>query len=128
MGYFRKKPVIIEAKQFTHESKDKVYNWASEKQQNVQSSVDKDNNPILLIPTLEGEMICALGDYLIVEPFPTDWRKLYPCKKYIFERTYEVYNTSKLDTKEKNDKIVKWLEETKDMTVQEQYEREPKFN
>lgn len=56
---------------------------------NIEPSIDVNGNPILIVPTLEGEMICAIGDYLIKEPFPTDWRKVYPCKPDIFEATYE---------------------------------------
>ncbi len=41
-----------------------------------------------MIPTLEGTMKLEIGDYLIKEPFPTDWRKLYPCKREIFKKTY----------------------------------------
>jgi hypothetical protein len=89
---FVKKPVVVEAQQFTDADKNRVYHWAKEIQQNVQPSTDKDGNPVLLIPTLEGEMICSLGDWLIVEPFPTDWRKLYPCKPEIFEATYEAFH------------------------------------
>ena len=87
---FWKKPVEIEAVQFTNKNKQHVYNWATQLQMNVQASFTSDGEPILLIPTLEGEMICSIGDYLIKEPFPTDWRKLYPCKPDIFEQTYEV--------------------------------------
>lgn len=86
---FRKKPVVIEAQIFTDENKDRVYTWAKSIQGNVYHGWDKEGKPILIIPTLEGEMECSLGDYLIVEPFPTDWRKLYPCKSDIFEKTYE---------------------------------------
>ncbi|MBY7007891.1 hypothetical protein FDB14_15250 [Clostridium botulinum] len=86
---FRKKPVEIEAVQFTDSNKNQVYNWAMEIQMNISHSWDKDNKPCLTIPTLEGEMICSLGDYLIKEPFPTDWRKIYPCKEDIFKKTYE---------------------------------------
>ena len=86
---FRKKPVEIEAYQFTNETKDRVLNWAKELQMNVQHSWDSENKPCILIPTLEGEMMCSLGDWLIKEPFPTDWRKVYPCKPDIFEQTYE---------------------------------------
>lgn len=85
---FRKRPLEIEAVQFTDENKDQVYHWASEIQGNIQPSFDKNNKPCLLIPTLEGEMICNLGDYLIKEPFPVDWRKIYPCKEEIFKQTY----------------------------------------
>lgn len=87
---YRKKPVVIEAKHFIDENKEFVYQWASEKQTNIQVSVEgEDERPCLIIPTLEGDMICSLGDYLIVEPFPTDWRKIYPCKEEIFNKTYE---------------------------------------
>jgi len=85
---FRKKPVVIEAMQFTEESKSSVYRWAQE-QMNIEPSF-RDDKPVLVIPTLEGDMICAFGDWLIKEPFPTDWRKFYPCKPDIFEQTYEL--------------------------------------
>lgn len=85
---FIKNQIEVEAVQFTDKNKDQVYNWASSIQGNVFHSWDENKQPILKIPTLEGEMTCALGDYIIVEPFPTDWRKLYPCKQSIFEKTY----------------------------------------
>lgn len=84
-----KKPVEIEAIQFTDENKNQVRNWASEIQGNIYPSWDEDNKPCLRIPTSEGEMTCSLGDYLIKEPFPTDWRKIYPCKEDIFKNTYQ---------------------------------------
>lgn len=86
---FRKKPIEVEAVQFTEENKDQVLSWASEIQSNIQPSWDDEHKPCLLIPTLDGEMMCCLGDYLIKEPFPTDWRKIYPCKEEIFNKTYE---------------------------------------
>ena len=82
---YRKKPVVVDAFQFTDKSKDQVFAWATQIQGNITHNWDEKENPILKIPTLEGEMICSLGDYLIKEPFPTDWRKLYPCKPDIFE-------------------------------------------
>lgn len=87
---YRKKPVVIEAIQFTDENKDAAFRWASSIQMNISPSFDEENNPVLIIPTLEGDMICSIGDYLIKEPFPTDWRKIYPCKPDIFAKTYEV--------------------------------------
>jgi hypothetical protein len=86
---FRKKPIIVEAEQFTDENRNRLYHWACSIQQNVTHGLDSSGLPCLLIPTLEGEMECSIGDYVIVEPFPTDWRKIYPCKKDIFEKTYE---------------------------------------
>lgn len=89
MAKYRKKPVEVEAMQFTDKDKDRVFHWANGIQMNLQPSFDKDGNPILLIPTLDGEMIASIGDYIVKEPFPTDWRKVYPCKPDIFEKTYE---------------------------------------
>jgi hypothetical protein len=86
---YRKIPIEIEAIQFTEESKNMVYRWACSIQNNIYHGFDENNKPILIIPTLEGEMICSLGDYLIKEPFPMDSRKLYPCKPLIFEQSYE---------------------------------------
>ena len=87
---FKKKSIEIEAMQFTDETKDRVLSWAKDIQMNIQHSWDSENKPCILVPTLEGEMMCSLGDWLIKEPFPTDWRKIYPCKKDIFEKTYEI--------------------------------------
>jgi hypothetical protein len=89
MNKYRKIPVEVEAVQFTDKTKDRVYAWAKSIQGSVFHDWDENKQPILKIPTLEGEMICSLGDYLIKEPFPTDWRKLYPCKQSIFEQSYE---------------------------------------
>ncbi len=84
-----KKPIQIEAVEFTDKNKDRVYTEAIQIQNNIYHSWDEKNNPIIKIPTLEGEMVLSFGDYLIKEPFPVDDRKLYPCKKHIFEKTYE---------------------------------------
>jgi hypothetical protein len=92
MPIYRKKQIEVEAYQFTEETKDRVFSWARSIQSNIQHSWEGkpfESNPCLLVPTLEGEMTCSLGDYLIKEPFPTDWRKIYPCKPSIFEQTYE---------------------------------------
>lgn len=94
---YRKVAVTVKAVQFTDKNKDSVYNWAKSIQGNVYHDFDGDK-PILKIPTLEGEMICSIGDYLIVEPFPTDWRKLYPCKPSIFNQTYELLDAEIPDT------------------------------
>jgi hypothetical protein len=74
-----KNAVEVEAMQFTEESKQDVYNWCKDIQMNIQAAF-RDETPALLVPTLEGTMVCNIGDYLIKEPFPTDWRKFYPCK------------------------------------------------
>lgn len=90
MGIYVKKEIQVEAIQFTDKTKDSVYNWAKSIQGNVYHDWDENTLPILKIPTLEGEMICSLNDYIIVEPFPTVLRKLYPCKESIFNETYRL--------------------------------------
>lgn len=81
---YRKKPVVIEAHQFTDATKDKVFGWAQSIKMSVYPSWD-DEKPVLRIPTLEGEMTASLGDYVIKGV----QGELYPCKPDIFEQTYE---------------------------------------
>ena len=47
---FRKKPIEIEAVQFTNQNKDMVYNWAKSIQGNVFHDWDENKQPILKIP------------------------------------------------------------------------------
>ena len=86
---FRKKPVVIEAEQFTLENKDRAFNFIT---CNAYPKFDENNNPIIEIETLEGDMIASLGDWIIKEPFATVDRQFYPCKPDIFEKTYELVN------------------------------------
>lgn len=85
---YRKKPVVIEAEQFTEESKNRVFRWAAERNGGVYPSADESGEPVLQIPTLEGEMTASLGDYIICGVAG----ELYPCKQDIFDRTYEAVN------------------------------------
>jgi len=93
---YRKKPVVIEARQFIYEDKDIVLSWAKSIQFNVNHAWEGEpfkSDPCIIIPTLEGDMKCSLGDWIIEEPFTTNGRKLYPCKPDIFAKTYEPLNT-----------------------------------
>ncbi|HEX3018612.1 MAG TPA: hypothetical protein VHP31_12280 [Caproicibacter sp.] len=85
MAKYRKKPVEIEAMQFTNENKDRVYHWASEQQMNIYPAFDG-VKPVLRIPTLEGEMTASIGDFIIRGVNG----EFYPCKPDIFEKTYEL--------------------------------------
>lgn len=78
-----KKPVVIEAMQFTDESKDRCYNFV---RGNSFPDFNDKGEPILKIQTLEGVMLTSLGDWIIkgVEG------EFYPCKPDIFEKTYEL--------------------------------------
>lgn len=79
---FRKKPVVIEAMQFTDEMKDRVFNWV---RGNRSPGTDDNGNSTLIIETLEGNMVANLGDWIIRGVRG----EFYPCKPDIFEVTYE---------------------------------------
>lgn len=80
MPKFRKKPVIIEARQVTHETINDVFDWLDES-----DVAAVGNNTEIQIETLEGRMVASLGDWIIrgVQG------EFYPCKPDIFEATYE---------------------------------------
>jgi hypothetical protein len=86
MTAYRKKPVVIEARQFTPESGADVWEWADSKPMK-----DASGEVIgLRIYTLEGHMRADFGDYIIrgVQG------EFYPCKPDIFEATYEPVEVS----------------------------------
>lgn len=72
MGYYRKKPVMIQAFQWNEGEP-----WVEGMQ------VGAHGGPV--IKTLEGEMIVTSGDYIITGIKGEQ----YPCKPVIFEATYE---------------------------------------
>ena len=86
---YRKKPVVIEAIQYTGDNIHVVMDF-------VKKLSDKDNNECMIynviagneysIMTLEGNMKISKNDYVIrgVQG------EFYPCKPDIFELTYEV--------------------------------------
>lgn len=82
MPKYRKKPVVIEAMQFTNEMKDRVFHFVT---CNKAPSFDDDGNPTMKIQTLEGVMIASLGDWIIKGV----QGEFYPCKPDIFAATYE---------------------------------------
>lgn len=82
MSKFRKRPVVIEAMQFTKEAKDQVFHWVT---CTHYPSWDANGNPTMTIGTLEGDMIVSLGDYVIKGVKG----EFYPCKPDIFAATYE---------------------------------------
>jgi len=82
MGKYRKKPVVIEAMQFTDETKDQVLNFIT---CSSHPSWDDDGNPKLKIQTLEGWHTASIGDFVIKGVKG----EFYPCKPDIFEMTYE---------------------------------------
>jgi hypothetical protein len=96
MTRYRKKPVVIEARQLDGTSKDHdVYLWV---EANSQGSFNPDDMVLpangvsidpatgfMLIATLEGVMQAKPGDWIIQGVAG----EFYPCKPDIFEATYE---------------------------------------
>lgn len=83
---FRKKPVVIEAVQYTRETVNEVHQFIHG--DNATPITGSDDGITLLpylIKTLEGEMMAQEGDYIIKGV----QGEFYPCKPDIFEQTYE---------------------------------------
>ena len=91
---YRKKPVEIEAMQFTEENKSQVFHWIT-----CTKSADRDGNgkPTIKILTLEGIMTVCVGDYIIKGVKG----EFYPCKPDIFEMTYEPVEEFDIELPEK---------------------------
>lgn len=81
---YRKKPVIIEAVQFTDDSIEKI-NEINQFMTPLRISYKVQEAPKIIIETLEGDMTATLGDY-IIKGIRGEY---YPCKPDIFESTYE---------------------------------------
>lgn len=77
---YRKKPVVIEAIQYT----DNDYGTLAAIGSMGLKPIFKDNN--FIIPTLEGDHVASIGDYIIKGVNG----EFYPCKPDIFEKTYEM--------------------------------------
>ena len=85
MQKFRKRPVVIEAMQFTEETKDRCHAWVT-----CTTAADfVEGKPVLRINTLEGAMTASLGDWIIKGV----QGEFYPCKPEIFSKTYEPVDT-----------------------------------
>lgn len=84
MAQFRKKPVIINAWQFTQSSTDKPH-WLLKAIGDGTVWYQGGELPYMTIKTLEGEMRASLGDWIIQGVSG----ELYPCKPDIFDATYE---------------------------------------
>ncbi len=90
---YRKKPVVIEAVQWTGKNHREMWDFLTGKVNDyIQPSGDNfyiDHNKIkggLVIKTLEGEHIATIGDYIIKGVKG----EFYPCKPDIFQKTYEL--------------------------------------
>lgn len=79
---YRKKPVVIEAVQWTGDNRTEIFDFCSKSF----FSLGNGNSEIeLKISTLEGIMTASVGDYII----KGIQGEFYPCKPDIFLQTYD---------------------------------------
>ncbi len=83
MSKYRKKPIVIEARQFTGWNYPELNDWITGETHMYPSWVHQYEE--IIIPTLEGDMKASIGDYIIKGVKG----EFYPCKPDIFEETYE---------------------------------------
>jgi hypothetical protein len=81
---WRKKPVVIEARQFdgSRECAADLLEWMDD------TGACWNDDGTICIPTLEGVMVAEAGDWIIQGVMG----EFYPCKPDIFAMTYEVAN------------------------------------
>ena len=80
---YRKKPVVIDAVQWSGNNLNEILDFMKDKQPNY---YEDDEKKLLTIQTLEGNMIASVSDYIIKGV----QGEFYPCKPDIFKQTYEV--------------------------------------
>lgn len=86
MAFYKKKPVIIEAIQFTRNNWDDIVNFTNLTAHTLRIEKRIDGIATCIIPTLEGQHIATEGDFIIKGVHG----EFYPCKPDIFEKTYEL--------------------------------------
>lgn len=97
IGTYRKKPVVIEAVQWTGSNPCEIQEFAGSAAKITKYALAIDDAGVfvgfversrleLSIQTLEGEMKAAIGDYIIKGVNG----EFYPCKEEIFEKTYDL--------------------------------------
>lgn len=81
---YRKKPVVIEAVQWTGENIHEIMKLSPKQLEIAFNPKNYDSNELLIF-TLEGAMTAIVGDWII----KGIKGEFYPCKPEIFEATYE---------------------------------------
>jgi hypothetical protein len=82
MHKYTKKPVEIEALQWTGDNRDEIWKFCSMAYFNTDVAT---GDLSLMIQTLEGSMQASIGDYIIKGVKD----EFYPCKPDIFDMTYD---------------------------------------
>jgi hypothetical protein len=89
MAQYRKKPVVIEAIQYTGKNSAEIAEFMKVMIRTKTSPEEGNPSGKITIETLEGVMTASVGDFIIKDPFDLK-RGFYPCKPDIFEKTYEL--------------------------------------
>ena len=80
---YRKKPIIVDAVQFTEEMENHPEHWP------LLGIIDEGTPETIFahptVRTLEGDMDVEVGDWIITGAYG----EKYPCKDFIFRQTYE---------------------------------------
>jgi hypothetical protein len=82
---FRKKPVVIEAVQWTGRNYSDLCVWGGKWRSFIYGPGPGTDDDVLIIDTLEGQMSASVGDWIIKGVNG----EFYPCKPDIFEKSYE---------------------------------------
>lgn len=82
---YRKKPVVIEAIQWTGDNWNEIGGFIPVPETTMGEKFPSDDHWRIYIDTLEGRMTCELNDWIIKGVKG----EFYPCKPDIFEATYE---------------------------------------
>ena len=89
MGFYKKKPVVIEAIQWTGNNLDEIQKFAGDciRYEKIDIVVNDGvaSVNVLYIETLEGIMTASCNDY-IIKGVDGEY---YPCKPDIFNKTYD---------------------------------------
>ena len=86
MSLYKKKPVTIEARQFTGSNTLDIMQWLKTNNISFTVTFSNDENVAgIIIKTLEGDMLANINDYIIKGVKG----EFYPCKLDIFNETYE---------------------------------------
>lgn len=90
-GMYRKRPVVVEARQFTRDNRNEIAYWCGGRWDGMPKHSDHTDIAYwLFIPTLEGVMRASEHDWIIKGV----QGEFYPCKPDIFLATYEPVDTS----------------------------------
>lgn len=82
---YKKKPIVIEAIQFTRENQQRVIDFTKGKLKNITIPRHPDGIMTATVETLEGDYTATEKDYIIKGV----QGEFYPCKPDIFEASYD---------------------------------------